>query len=269
MKGTEFLNKQIGPFPVVVWIGVVGGGAGLAFLMRGAFGGGRAPATQPIIVETVPLKPGSPQTPAPKLPTPQPPPLPPPPRGTTPSGPLPKGKTKPPEFPDKKKTPVPPKKPKIPTPRAPAPPVPPVSVPGDVPTSCEGVWGLPNGHPGPGDQAFIAWYKGYTLGERRGRWLAMNWALIGQNSPLPTTLYFQRQYWPEINRTRRKRGLRALTTVEFEAFDSEIQAAFRAGGGNPDVNKVLTDQVLLSLWNKYHVPYMCGAGFRAPNQRLT
>jgi len=49
------LTKKIGPFTGGIWLLVIGGGVGLALILRKGFGGGQA-ATMPIVVETVPLK---------------------------------------------------------------------------------------------------------------------------------------------------------------------------------------------------------------------
>jgi len=50
------LTKKIGPFSGGVWLLIIGGGVGLALILKRGFGGG-TPQAMPIVVETVPLKP--------------------------------------------------------------------------------------------------------------------------------------------------------------------------------------------------------------------
>jgi hypothetical protein len=259
----NFIHKKIGPFSGGVWIVVVGGGIGLAFLIKRGMGGGSAPAQSPILVENIPQRtsggvtswndpaiPGKeePKTiPSPVVPKPVPIPAKPtlplptpvpyiPPRGGD------QGPTKPLPTP----TPFPkgPIKP-IPTPQKPT-----VPIPGGGDGTCTGVTYVP--------PDYTAKMNGPT-GKFNERAIKISWAVQNLGTG-PQGIYALTQWisspivWPVVNATRKTRGLRPLSENEFRSLINDLNGIIVTLGGKE--NK-LTNAQIMSIWSKYNTPFLC------------
>ncbi len=258
----NFIAKKIGPFSGGVWIVVLGGGIGLAFLIKRGMGGGSAPAAQPILVENIPQRNSggvtswndprsdptippktdpktipTPVTPI-KIPVPTPTPTPTPPRGGD------QGPTKPLPLP----TPLPggPRKPApIPSPQKPV-----VSIPGGGDGTCTGVTYVP--------PDYTAKMNGPT-GKFNERAIKLSWAIQNIASG-PSGIYALTQWisspavWPLVNGTRRTRGLRPLSENEFRSLIQDLNGIIITLGGKE--NK-LTNAQIMSIWSKYNTPFLC------------
>ena len=155
--------------------------------------------------------------------------------------------------------PQPPGTPRHVPPTPPPPRPPPVAapvVPGGFPTDCRGVIHRPADHPGASVLPLIR-AKG---GGSRGRAIALEWAVMGIANSGHTGLsrftgwFNNRAVWGAINNTRRTRGLRAMTEPQFIQLQSALNNLNAQNGGRDDK---LTDGQIQTLWNTYHMPFLC------------
>lgn len=261
----NFLHKQIGPFSGGVWIAVIGGGIGLAILIKKGIGGGGNQQGQPILVETVPLRKGGgatsdndpsiPPKQDPRVPPPQQPPIkvPKPEAPKCPSGMVwsaaqnkcvPSGYTPryPTPTPQPKPTPQPPPQPPQQKPRA--------NVPGGFSTGCDGIGYFP-----PDYQQRM----NMPTAKFQDRAIKLSWAV--QNVAAgPSGIYAFTAYlsspavWPMVNVIRRRRGLRAMTETEFRSLITDLNGIIAQLGGKENH---LSNAHIMSIWSKYNTPFVC------------
>lgn len=274
---TNALTAQYGPFNGVTWIAVLGGGIGLAYVLRKSFTGGSSQQGQPIVVETVPVKntsgsgsgvTTSDNNPAPITPQPV--------KGVGTNPVPPTGIIKPPtpinppivcppgyryDAIERRCIPMPlpptptPIKPPTPQPIKPPTPTPVANVPGGFSSTCQGVNSPPMDYPGSSVVPLIR-AKGNNT---RARDIALSWAVQGIAAG-PTGLSRFTQWvavplnWPAINLTRRNRGLRALTVDQFNGLVNMLhQLNAQTGGRDDKINDTMVQQV----WAAYNFPYLC------------
>jgi hypothetical protein len=140
------------------------------------------------------------------------------------------------------------------------------NVPGGYSTTCDlGMGPIPADHPADNDAAIVAWMNSYMLGADRGRGRALAWVVEGiGDAKLQSYAKFVANplSWPYINTRRRTRGLRALTTSQFQALSAAITAQAKTG------RDAFPDHFVLGLWNTYHIPYLCRNSPRNTQARL-
>lgn len=188
--------------------------------------------------------------------------------GTTPAPQLPdKGGNRGPAKPQPQPQPIPrddttPRNPTPPQPPPrddsrppPQPPKPNPAVPGGFEVNCNGVMPRPNDHPGTN---IGPWIRGYVNGEERGRQRAIAWSIEGIGLSKFIDIAQKVAYkenWPQINATRRTRGLKPLPEAAFHQLNYTLNQ--RAGLGLRKETQILDDTFLNHLWFTYHVPYLC------------
>lgn len=127
------------------------------------------------------------------------------------------------------------------------------NIPGGYADSCNGVSAPPPDDPG---RDVVRWINSSTNpAQRAGKALA--WAIVGQQTLLTGEAKQARDYlakeanWPNINRVRRTRGLRPLSTAAFRSLASELAAAYSG-------RESFRTDFLQRLWDTYRLPYLCG-----------
>jgi hypothetical protein len=114
----------------------------------------------------------------------------------------------------------------------------------------------PHDHPGT-DVSILVRAKGGNL---RALDYALEWTVLGIANSGATGLSRFAQWvgnhgnWPRINATRRTRGLKALTETQLGAAANSLAQLAAQTAGRDDR---LTIGMVQSLWNAYHIPYLC------------
>lgn len=161
-----------------------------------------------------------------------------------------------PQIPSRPPVPVPPPSPRRDTTPPPVP-LPPTSpIPGNVPADCTGVLRTPLNHPGSDPVVFV---RSYVLGQHRGRRLMLAWAITGIGMGPEGLDAFSKwvadsNNWPAINKSRRNRGLKAMSATAFQAAAQMLLQMNHQNGAKEDR---FTDEQLRQVWNAFHNPYLC------------
>ena len=281
----SFLEKDIGPFSGGVWLLIIAGGAGLAFVIKRSMGSGGSSETktEPLLAIETQTAPrvfgdvgqyggsggssdsGEAGTPLVNPPSPKPvvPPMQPEPHKGPPGGipgypgPRPRQPAPPPsptpapapKTPAPK--PVPPPK-NVPAPKTPAP----DNIPGGYPADCQGVIAFLTDYPSTSAEMLTELHKSKNPAQRAGMYLG--WTIGGVGSaPIPTKLQAANTYvanranWATINRIRRTRRLRAMTSAEFAEMSAQIAAQATSH------RDAFPDTFLAAMWDRWYTPFIC------------
>lgn len=216
----------------------------------------------------VPQQPAPPQVPPVQLPQPIPPSQLPNPRKLPPVQPCPKGYHWVPLagkcMPDTPVTPKPQQPPTAPPKQPPTapklPPAPPV--PGDVPTTCQGVGKLASENPGYYDPNTIErWTNDYIKSGHSDHiaWQrSLNMAIGGTTGKanlrsLRNDYLGTRAKQATYNGLRRAHGLKALTNAQYDQLLADLDAEIKAHGSRDAFSK----QFVYTMFAKWHAPFVC------------
>lgn len=141
------------------------------------------------------------------------------------------------------------------------------NVPGGYPTDCSGVGPARGDAPqGTDENTIKAWLAAYRrkegASEASAKWRAVWFALGGAtgraNLRTWINLYLTDAWLPNLNKTRRANGLKALTMPEMETVRINIRGEIARQGSRDDISA----NFIGSLFKDYYFPYLCASGVR-------